>query len=207
MRTRIKICGITRPEDGLEAARLGADAIGLGFYGASPRHVTPAQAQAVLAALPPFVTRVGLFVDAAEAEVRAVLDAVALDLLQFHGNETPQYCASFGRPYIKVVRMREGVDLATEVERYCAAQGLLLDTFQPGTPGGTGSAFDWGRVPQGLAKPIILAGGLTADNVAAAVRRVRPYAVDVSGGVEQTKGIKSAAKMAAFIRGVESAQD
>ena len=153
------------------------------------------------------VTRFGLFVDAAEAEVRAVLDAVALDLLQFHGNETPQYCASFGRPYIKVVRMREGVDLATEVERYCAAQGLLLDTFQPGTPGGTGSAFDWGRVPQGLAKPIILAGGLTADNVAAAVRRVRPYAVDVSGGVEQTKGIKSAAKMAAFIRGVESAQD
>lgn len=207
MRTRIKICGITRPEDGLEAARLGADAIGLVFYGASPRHVTPPQAQAVLAALPPFVTRVGLFVDATVAEVRRVLDTVALDLLQFHGNETPEYCAQFGRSFIKVVRMREGVDLAAEAGRYAAAQGLLLDTYLPGTPGGTGSAFDWGRVPQGLAKPIILAGGLTAENVAEAVRQVRPYAVDVSGGVEQAKGIKSAEKMAAFIRGVESVQD
>lgn len=206
MRTRIKICGITRPEDGLEAARLGADAIGLVFYGASPRHVTPPQARAVLAALPPFVTRVGLFVDATEDEVRAVLDTVALDLLQFHGSEPPEYCARFGRPYVKVVRMREGVDPAAEAGRYGAAQGLLLDTYRPGIPGGTGSAFDWGRIPHGLAKPIILAGGLDADNVAQAVRQVRPYAVDVSGGVEQAKGIKSAQKMAAFIREVERVQ-
>lgn len=207
MRTRIKICGITRPEDGAEAARLGADAIGLVFYGASPRCVTPAQACAVLAALPPFVTSVGLFVDAAVDAVRDVLTQVPLDLLQFHGDESPEYCASFGRPFIKVVRMREGVDLAAEVQRYADARGLLLDTYRPDTPGGTGTAFDWGLVPHWLAKPIILAGGLDAGNVAEAVRRVRPYGVDVSGGVEQSKGIKSAEKMAAFIRGVESVQD
>ena len=206
MRTRIKICGITRPEDGLEAARLGADAIGLVFYGPSPRCVTVEQAQAVLAALPPFVTSVGLFVNAGAEEVRQVLGQVPLDLLQFHGDESPAYCAGFGRPYIKALRMREGIDLAAEAGHYAGARGLLLDTYQAGTPGGTGTTFDWQRIPTDLPLPVILAGGLDAVNVAEAVRTVRPYAVDVSGGVEQGKGIKSAAKMAAFIRGVESVQ-
>jgi len=207
MRTRIKICGITRPEDAQAAVRLGADAIGLVFYSASPRAVTIEQAQAIVAALPPFVTTVGLFVDAPLEQVSTTLQGVPLGLLQFHGHETPDDCAAFGRPYIKAVRMRPEVDLAAEALRYSTAQGLLLDTYQPGTPGGTGAAFDWGRVPAGLAKPVILAGGLTPQNVATAVRSVRPYAVDVSGGVEQAKGIKDAEKIAAFIREVNSVQD
>lgn len=207
MRTRVKICGITRPADGIEAARLGADAIGLVFYAPSPRAVSVAQARAVCAALPPFVSVVGLFVDAPAAEVLAVLQAVPLDVLQFHGDEAPAYCAAFGRPYLKALRMRDGLDVAAEAQRYASAQGLLLDTYVPGEAGGTGQAFDWRRVPQDLNKPIILAGGLTPDNVAEAIRISRPYGVDVSGGVEQVKGIKSAAKMAAFMRGVESVQD
>jgi len=206
MRTRVKICGITRPEDGSEAARLGADAIGLVFYAPSPRAVTVAQAQAVCAALPPFVSVVGLFVDAPAAEVLEVLQAVPLDVLQFHGDEAPAYCAAFGRPYLKALRMRDGLDVAAEARRYAEAQGLLLDTYVAGAAGGTGQAFDWRRVPQGLEQPLILAGGLTPDNVAAAITIARPYGVDVSGGVEQAKGIKSAAKMAAFMRGVESVQ-
>jgi phosphoribosylanthranilate isomerase len=206
MRTRVKICGITRPEDGIEAARLGADAIGLVFYAPSPRHVTVAQAQAVCAVLPPFVSVVGLFVDAPAAEVLEVLQAVPLDVLQFHGDEAPAYCAAFGRPYLKALRMRDGLDVAAEARRYADAQGLLLDTYVPGEAGGTGQSFDWQRVPQGLDQPIILAGGLTPDNVAEAITTARPYGVDVSGGVEQAKGIKSAAKMATFMRGVESVQ-
>jgi len=200
MRTRIKICGITRPEDGVEAARLGADAIGLVFYNNSPRAVTPSQAAAVAAALPPFVSIVGLFVDPEPVNVDVVLAQVSLDLIQFHGNETPGFCGSFGRPYLKAIRMREGVDLAFERARYSGARGLLLDTYQSGTPGGTGEAFEWGRVPENLAASIILAGGLNPDNVAAAIKQVRPYAVDVSGGVEASKGIKDAAKMAAFFK-------
>lgn len=206
MRTRVKICGITRPEDGIEAARLGADAIGLVFYAPSPRAVGVAQAQAVCAALPPFVSVVGLFVDAPAAEVLEVLQAVPLDVLQFHGEEAPAYCAAFGRPYLKALRMRDGLDVAAAARRYAGAQGLLLDTYVPGEAGGTGLAFDWQRVPQGLDLPLILAGGLTPDNVAEAITIARPYGVDVSGGVEQAKGIKSAAKMAAFMRGVESVQ-
>lgn len=206
MRTRVKICGITRPEDGIEAARLGADAIGLVFYAPSPRAVIVGQAQAVCAALPPFVSVVGLFVDAPAAEVLAVLQAVPLDVLQFHGDEAPAYCAAFGRPYLKALRMRDGLDVVAEARRYADAQGLLLDTFVPGEAGGTGQAFDWRRVPQRLDLPLILAGGLTPDNVAEAITVARPYGVDVSGGVEQAKGIKSAAKMAAFMRGVESVQ-
>ncbi|WP_127477466.1 phosphoribosylanthranilate isomerase [Sulfurivermis fontis] len=207
MRTRVKICGITRPEDGIAAARLGADAIGLVFYAPSPRAVTVAQAQAVCAALPPFVSVVGLFVDAPAAEVLEVLQAVPLDVLQFHGDEAPAYCGAFGRPYLKALRMRDGLDVAAEARRYADAQGLLLDTYVPGAAGGTGRSFDWARVPQKLDKPVILAGGLTPDNVAEAIATARPYAVDVSGGVEQARGIKSAEKMAAFMRGVESAQD
>ncbi|MFU8836680.1 MAG: phosphoribosylanthranilate isomerase [Thiohalomonadaceae bacterium] len=204
-RTRIKICGITRPEDGLLAARAGADAIGLVFYAPSPRAVTVEQAAAICAALPPFVTTVGLFVDASQAEVEQVLRQVPLDLLQFHGDESPAFCRGFGRPWIKAVRMAEGVELAVEAERYHDAQGLLLDSFQQGLPGGTGHAFDWARIPAGLQMPIILAGGLNPQNIQQAVQTVRPWAVDVSSGVEASKGIKDADKINAFMRGVHTA--
>ena len=202
-RTRVKICGLTRAQDAREAARLGADAIGLVFYPPSTRAVTTAQAREVVQALPPFVTLVGLFVDASESEVRDVLAQVPVDLLQFHGDETPMFCAGFGRPWIKAVRMREGVDLWAERERYSGASALLLDAYRPGLPGGTGSSFDWDRIPPGMAEQIVLAGGLTPANVAQAVRQLRPYAVDVSGGVEQAKGIKDAEKMAAFLQEVK----
>lgn len=202
MPTRVKICGITRPEDGVAAARLGADAIGLVFYAPSPRAVSNQQAAAVCAALPPFVTTVGLFVDASADEVRAVLAQVPLDLLQFHGDESPEFCRQFARPFIKAIRMRDDIDLAAEQARYADSRGLLLDTYRPGVPGGTGEAFNWDRVPPTLADKIVLAGGLEASNVAAAVEQVRPYAVDVSGGVEASKGIKDAAKMAAFFSSI-----
>ena len=205
MTTRIKICGITRPEDVQAAASLGADAIGLVFYAPSPRAVTVAQAKLVTAALPPFVTVVGLFVDAEPEAVREAMSAVPLDLLQFHGDESPAYCNQFGRPWIKAIRMQEGVNVAVETERFREARGLLLDAYQPGVPGGTGERFEWSRVPQGLAMPLILAGGLTPDNVAHAVTQVRPYAVDVSGGVEAAKGIKDFEKMAAFVAAVRRA--
>jgi len=199
MRTRVKICSITRPEDGCEAARLGADAIGLVFYDQSPRAVTVEQAAAVMAGLPPFVTTVGLFVDPAPEQVEAVLACLPLDMLQFHGAEAPELCARFGRPWLKAIRMRDGTDLQAEVQRYHQARGLLLDAYKIGVPGGTGESFDWARVPAELADSIVLAGGLSPDNVGAAITQARPYAVDVSGGVESAKGIKDAAKMAAFI--------
>ncbi len=204
-RTRTKICGITRVEDGLAAASAGADAIGLVFHGASPRNVEVEQAVAICDALPPFVTKVGLFVDAAAATVYNVLQKVPLDLLQFHGDESADYCRSFSRPYIKAIRMAEGVDLHAMAAEYHDASGLLLDAFHPGIPGGTGETFDWERIPQNLATPVILAGGLEPGNVADAVRSVHPWAVDVSSGVEAAKGIKDAAKIYAFIRGVNSA--
>lgn len=203
-RTRIKICGITRPGDGLAAARAGADAIGLVFYSKSPRAVTMEQAREIVRVVPPFVSVVGLFVNAQPAEIRAVLEAVPLDLLQFHGDEPPEACRGYGRPYVKAVSMAPGVDVADCARRYADAAGLLLDTHREGIPGGTGEAFDWARIPPGLDKPIILAGGLTSENVIEAVQRVRPYAVDVSSGVESAKGIKDAARIEAFIRGVNS---
>ena len=199
MRTRVKICGITRPEDGVEAARLGADAIGLVFYANSPRVVDCERAAEIAASLPPFVTTVGLFVDPSADEVEAVLARVPLDMIQFHGDESPEFCARFGRPYLKAIRMRESVDLVTVQERYRDARGLLLDTYQSDVPGGTGESFNWAWVPVGLTSHIVLAGGLTPENVGTAIKQVRPYAVDVSGGVEAAKGIKDAAKMAAFI--------
>ncbi|BAN47746.1 phosphoribosylanthranilate isomerase [Metapseudomonas resinovorans] len=201
---RIKICGITRIEDALAAVAAGADAIGFVFYAKSPRAVTPAQARSIIAALPPFVTTVGLFVDMPRAELRQLLGEVPLDLLQFHGDESAEDCAGFGRPYIKALRVKPGDDIAAAVSRYPEASGLLLDTYVPGVPGGTGEAFDWSLVPQDAAKPLILAGGLTPDNVGEAVRQVRPYAVDVSGGVEAAKGIKDAAKIQAFIQRARS---
>jgi phosphoribosylanthranilate isomerase len=200
MRTRVKICGITRPEDGVAAARLGADAIGLVFYARSPRAVTLDQARAVVAALPPFVTTVALFVDPQPAEVNAVLESVAPDLLQFHGDESPQFCNQFGRPWIKAIRMRAETDLPAVMRQYQQGRGVLLDTYRPGVPGGTGEVFDWEAIPAQLASQIILAGGLTPANIAEAIKKVRPYAVDVSGGVEAGKGIKDAALLAAFFR-------
>ncbi len=203
MRTRIKICGITRREDARKAVELGADAIGLVFYPPSPRAVTPQQAAEIVEQLPPFVTLVGLFVDATRDWVAEVLHALPLDLLQFHGEEAPAACTGHGLPWIKAIRMRESVDLEREMQHYGQASGLLLDSFKAGVPGGTGESFDWDRIPRELRSRIILAGGLTADNVEQAVRRIRPYAVDVSGGVEAAKGIKDADKMAAFIAGVK----
>ena len=202
MRTRIKICGITRPQDGQDAARLGADAIGLVFYAPSPRAVTIEQAKAICDALPPFVTRVGLFVNADRSEINKVLADVPLDLLQFHGDETPADCEGFKRPYIKALRMAPEIDVVAEAEAYQSAAGILLDSYETGLAGGTGQTFDWQRVPSEVKQLIILAGGLNPQNVGEAIKRVRPYAVDVSGGVEAVKGIKDKDKMTAFINEV-----
>ena len=202
-RTRVKICGITRPQDALAAATLGADAIGLVFWPRSPRAVSVAQARALVDGLPPFVTTVGLFVDATPDELDAVLAEVPLDLLQFHGDESPELCRHTGRPYLKAVRMRPGVDLEQVTVNYADAAGLLVDAYVAGVPGGTGATFDWDALPSATGLPLVLAGGLDAANVAAAIRRVRPWAVDVSGGVEASKGIKDAAQMAAFMQGVK----
>ncbi|PIA74488.1 N-(5'-phosphoribosyl)anthranilate isomerase [Ectopseudomonas toyotomiensis] len=203
---RSKICGITRIEDALAAVEAGADAIGLVFYGKSPRAVSIEQAAAILQALPPFVTSVGLFVDMPRDELQQLLQRLPLDLLQFHGDESPADCEGHGRPYIKALRVRPGEDVAAAMAPYAGAQGILLDTFVEGVPGGTGASFDWSLVPEDVAKPIILAGGLDAGNVATAIRQVRPYAVDVSGGVEASKGIKDAGKIRAFVRAVRDAR-
>ncbi len=204
--TRVKICGITRIEDGLAAAHAGADAIGLVFAPASPRRVTAAQAAAIAAALPPFVSSVALFVDPSAEEVRAVLQRFRPDLLQFHGDEPPDFCAAFGLPYLKAVRVRPATDLLQYAAAYAGARGLLLDAYHPDSHGGTGQRFDWDLIPRGLPRPIVLAGGLDPDNVAAAVSRVRPWAVDVSSGVEVAKGIKDASRIARFIREVRNAE-
>lgn len=199
---RSKICGITRIEDALAAAHAGADAIGLVFYAKSPRAVNVQQARAIIAALPPFVTTTGLFVNASRCELGEILDAVPLDLLQFHGDETPAECEGYHSPYIKALRVRPGDDLQAACRAYRNASGILLDTFVAGVPGGTGEAFDWSLVPEHLDKPIVLAGGLHAGNVAQAITQVKPWAVDVSGGVESSKGIKDHGKIDAFIKAV-----
>ena len=205
MATAVKICGITRPEDALAAAQAGAHAIGLVFYAKSPRHVTPARAAEIIRMLPPFITTVGLFVDARPEEVRATLAEAPVGLLQFHGDETPEFCRQFERPYIKAARMRPGVDLLQYVRDYYDAKALLLDNYVEELHGGSGGAFDWSLIPRGLPLPVILSGGLTPENVMDAVRRVRPGAVDVSSGVESAKGVKDAQKIAAFIKGVRNA--
>jgi phosphoribosylanthranilate isomerase len=206
MRTRVKICGITREQDALAAVEHGADAIGFVFYEPSPRHVSVVQAAAIARRLPPFVTTVGLFVDAEPALVARVVDEVAVDLLQFHGQEQPEYCVQHRRPWIRAVQMRPDTDPVAVRAQFAAARGLLLDAYRPGIPGGTGETFDWDRIPAELAAHIVLAGGLDASNVGAAVRRLRPYAVDVSGGVERDKGIKDADKIKAFIDEVRRAE-
>jgi phosphoribosylanthranilate isomerase len=201
-RTRVKICGITRSEDGATAASLGADAIGLVFHRPSPRCVDAATAQRIVAALPPFVATVGLFMNAEPAAVRAVLSEVPLSLLQFHGDEDPDYCAAFGLPYLKAIPMGAGADVREYERRFVTAVGLLLDSHGGNKMGGTGQGFDWTRIPVERHKPLILAGGLHPGNVAAAIRQVHPYAVDVSSGVETAKGIKDPELMRAFLRGV-----
>lgn len=210
-RVRVKICGITRVEDALSAAHAGADAIGLVFHEPSSRHVSIEQAARILAELPPFVSAVGLFVDAPAERVREVMARVPLDILQFHGGEAPDYCASFGRRYIKAIPMRDEVDLPALSRDYVHASALLVDAYSPDMAGGTGQIFDWQRLPASLDVPLILAGGLNPDNVAAAVRQVRPWGVDVSGGVEYTDeqgkrhgGIKSQQAINAFMQGVTS---
>jgi phosphoribosylanthranilate isomerase len=216
-RTRVKICGLTRVEDALAAAQAGADAIGLVFWSGTPRVIDVGRARAIVDALPPFVTTVALFVDPGEGEVRAILDAVPIDVLQFHGAESPALCRASGRPYLKAVHVREGVDLLEYAARYGDAAGFLFDTFRAGDlPGGTGHTFDWTRltppVRAALPAPLILSGGLDAGNVGEAIRTVRPWAVDVSSGVEAPdsagrprKGIKDAARIAAFVQGVRDA--
>lgn len=205
-RIRIKICGITRVEDAVAAARLGADAVGLVFYSGSPRAVTCDKAREIAAALPPFVAKVGLFVNAGHAAINEILQSVPLDVIQFHGDEEPADCTLYSKPYIKAVKMHPDVNVRQQASKYAAAAALLLDTYQEGRHGGTGQTFDWSRIPEDLHKPLILAGGLTPANVAEAVMRTRPYAVDVSGGVETGKGIKDARKMAEFIREVRDAE-
>jgi phosphoribosylanthranilate isomerase len=199
MTLRVKICGITRLQDLQAACAAGADALGFVFYEKSPRNVSVETAAALLRALPPFVQSVGLFVNAEPAFIAAVLKAVPLDLLQFHGDETPADCERHGRPYIKAVRVNRDTDLLKCAADFESARGLLLDAWVPGVAGGTGERFDWGLIPAELPGPVILSGGLTPDNVAAAVQQVRPWAVDVSSGVETSKGIKDAQKLAQFI--------
>ena len=201
-RTRIKICGLKEPEHARIAAEEGADAIGLVFYGPSPRYVEIAQARAIAAALPPYVMPVGLFVNAEAEEITSILGEVPLGLLQFQGDEEPDFCAHFGVPYVRAVRMEEGTDLLEYARRFSRAKALLLDAHVPGTPGGTGRTFDWAAIPRDLPIAIILSGGLTPDNVGRAVREVRPWAVDVSSGVESARGVKDPRRIVEFIRSV-----
>ena len=196
---RIKICGITRPEDAEKALALGADTIGCVFHAASARHVTEAVARDIQLAVGDAGTLVGLFVDPTVDHVQAVLDRIELNVLQFHGEESRAFCEQFGRPYLKAVAMSADVDLSGISEEYCSARGLLLDSAHGGQFGGTGHRFDWGWVDAGLENRLMLAGGLNADNVGDAIRQVRPAAVDVSSGVERDKGIKDSDRMRAFI--------
>lgn len=198
---RVKICGITSIEQALVVATLGADAIGLVFYEKSPRHVTIATAQAIVDALPPFVSSVGLFVNHDKAKVEDVLQQIPLDYLQFHGDETPEFCEQFNRPYIKAIRVKEGIDLVQYAVDFKKAKALLVDAYLDGVPGGTGKTFDWQLIPRELPKSVILSGGLTPNNVRQAIKAVTPWAVDVSSGVEQSPGIKDIDKCRAFIQG------
>ncbi len=203
-RTLIKICGITSSADALAACAAGADALGLVFYAPSPRCVTLERAVEIVAAVPPFVTIVALFVNEEAATIHRILERVPIDCIQFHGDETPVFCAQFQRPYIKALRMRPGLDVVGISRGYEGARGVLLDSWQPGVPGGTGQTFDWSGVPAQLSRPLVLAGGLDEHNVATAIAAVRPAAVDVSGGVEASPGIKDAGKMNRFVAAVRS---
>ncbi|CAA9892763.1 N-(5'-phosphoribosyl)anthranilate isomerase [Candidatus Methylobacter favarea] len=202
MRTRVKICGFTRVEDAVCAALSGVDAIGLVFYPPSPRNIDIDQAVKIVNALPAFATVVALFVDEQESRIREVLEKVAIDCLQFHGNESAEACRMYGKRYIKALRMQPGIEIDDVARHYHDASALLLDAYHPAAKGGTGSRFDWDLIPGHRELPVILAGGLAIDNARQAVQKVRPYALDVSSGVEVEKGIKDAAKMAAFLNEV-----
>ena len=202
LRVRVKICGITSVQDALTAVKHGADAIGLVFYAPSSRNVSIAQAQEIARQIPAFVSVVGLFVNAEASFVNKVISQVKINLLQFHGDETPVECSQFSLPFIKAIRVKPDTNLIQCAIDFSAAKALLLDTYTEGLMGGTGHVFDWDLIPKQMAKPVILAGGLTADNVAQAIQKVQPYAVDVSGGVEMSKGIKDTDKIAAFMQQV-----
>jgi len=203
-RTRIKICGLREPAHARIAAEEGADAIGLVFHKPSPRYIETREAATIAQALPPFVATVGLFVNLPAADVHAILREVPLDLLQFHGDETPEYCEQFGRPYIRVAKMGPGVDLLEYAERFSRAKALIVDADVPGVAGGTGETFDWSAIPRSVPLPLILSGGLNARNVGRAMREVKPWAVDVSSGVESARGVKDPARIVEFIRSVRS---
>lgn len=203
IRTRVKICGITRPEDAVEAARLGVDAIGLVFYEKSPRNVTLQQAKAVCDALTGFVSVVSLFMDPAKEQVERVLQACPIDLIQFHGKETADFCESFARPYIKAVGMADESEFRQTASIYASAKALLLDSHATGAAGGTGKTFDWNKIPENYKQSIVLAGGLTPENAAEAIHKVRPYALDLSSGVESQAGIKDPKLMAQLMNEVK----
>ncbi len=207
MRTRVKICGITNLDDALSAVDAGCDALGFVFYSKSPRAVTPKQAAEIISKLPAFVTSVALFVNETAEIVNQVIAETGVDLLQFHGDESAEFCTAFSRPYIKALRMKPELDLTAQFESYASSQGILLDAYTPGIPGGTGEMFDWSIIPAERATKIILAGGLSTDNVATAITQVSPYAVDVSGGVEASKGIKDSNKMTDFMSEVYRANN
>lgn len=204
-RTRIKFCGMTRPADADAAVRLGVDAIGLVLAPATPRFIPLHEAAIIRRRLPPSVQAVALFCNATADDVKRALDELQPDLLQFHGDEAPEYCASFGRPYLRAVPMKHGADLADWGRRFASAAALLLDAHGAGEQGGQGRVFDWSSIRS--SRPYWLAGGLTADNVAQAVREVRPYAVDVSSGIERSPGVKDEAKMQRFIEAVRKADE
>ncbi|TBR42145.1 phosphoribosylanthranilate isomerase [Marinomonas agarivorans] len=200
--TCVKICGITNKDDAFKACDLGANALGFVFYEKSPRYISPEKANAIVDVLSPFVVPVALFVNAKSEMIHSVIDQNPRWQIQFHGDESDEFCQSFSRTYIKALRVAADTDIKLAVTEYPGASAILLDTYKAGIPGGTGERFNWNNVPHDLNKPIVLAGGLTPDNVQQAIQKVKPYAVDVSGGVEQSKGIKDHQKLELFFRGV-----
>ena len=206
MTCRVKICGITNISDALMACRHGADALGFVFYKKSPRYVSPEIANEIVAQLPPFVTPVALFVNEGFEVIQSIISENSRWIIQFHGDETESECVRYERDYMKALRVKKEEDVAVLVDQVPTASAILLDAYKAGVPGGTGEVFDWSLIPSGLSKPVVLAGGLTADNVKEAIERVSPYAVDVSGGVELSKGIKHESKVQEFISGAKSGQ-
>ena len=205
MRIRTKICGITRLEDAKASVHAGCDALGFVFYKDSPRYIALDAFKVIVKELPPFVTKTGLFVNADPAEIEEAIQSGLVNVLQFHGDETPDFCRQFNFPYIKAVAVSPSVDLIQYAKDFYDAEALLLDTYHEHLKGGIGQTFDWNLIPQSLSKPIVLAGGLTVDNVKEAIKKVKPYAVDVSGGVEESKGIKNSLKIQAFIKETQDA--
>lgn len=203
-RIRVKICGITNSADAKKSVLCGADAIGFVFYPPSPRYISPQRALEIVATIPPFITTIGLFVNTEPNDIKAILDLVPLAMLQFHGNETPKFCAQWGKPYIKSFYPQKGKDIVSQIDSYQSACGVLFDSYLTDTPGGTGQTFDWSCIPQ-IKKPVILAGGLTPKNLAMAIRKVHPYALDVSSSLEKTPGIKDSKKIFSFMEALRNA--